>query len=291
MSSGGDQGPACPDCGTEWGRDHRPNCRKGAGPDGPPLPPANPSLMGTIGKGSKDRPPALRDPAPLADGEREPLPVGAYVAAALADANISCDSGEDVDRFLEQLNWRGYEVALKAETPEPRPCAMYFGSDGTLCSTHQGRFPAVGANVAMRCDRRVAARPSPAEPPAGDLTIESDGDDRHVLSNGVVIFGTREQAERCAAALRDPVPLAAEDREPPDGTLVSWLNTAIDLAELHGTEDVTVTAHMLRLVRSALKAETPEPGALDVDVLAEAMAAVDLDLAPDDLTANVSRDV
>lgn len=33
------------------------------------------------------------------------------------------------------------------------------------------------------------------------MSIESDGHDRHVLGNGVVIFGTREQAERCRDAL------------------------------------------------------------------------------------------
>lgn len=45
------------------------------------------------------------------------LPVGAYVASALADANIPCDSGEDVDRFLSQLAWRGFEV--RRSTPVP----------------------------------------------------------------------------------------------------------------------------------------------------------------------------
>lgn len=38
------------------------------------------------------------------------LPVGVYVASALMAANISCDSGEDVDRFLGQLAKRGYGV-------------------------------------------------------------------------------------------------------------------------------------------------------------------------------------
>lgn len=39
------------------------------------------------------------------------LPVGAYVATALAAAKIPCDSGEDVDRFLSELAKLGYEVA------------------------------------------------------------------------------------------------------------------------------------------------------------------------------------
>lgn len=38
------------------------------------------------------------------------LPVGAIVASALMAANISCDSGEDVDRFLTELRKRGYSV-------------------------------------------------------------------------------------------------------------------------------------------------------------------------------------
>lgn len=38
------------------------------------------------------------------------LPVGAYVASALAAANYGGDSGEDVDRFLSELAKRGYEV-------------------------------------------------------------------------------------------------------------------------------------------------------------------------------------
>jgi len=44
------------------------------------------------------------------------LPVGAYVASALMAANIECDSGEDVDRFLAELAKRGYRVAA-LETP------------------------------------------------------------------------------------------------------------------------------------------------------------------------------
>jgi hypothetical protein len=54
--------------------------------------------------------------------------------------------------------------------PEPtaalRPCARYFGSDGTLCATHNGRFasPTTG-----RCDRSVIevalATPSAAPDP------------------------------------------------------------------------------------------------------------------------------
>ena len=48
------------------------------------------------------------------------LPVGAYVASALAAANYGGDSGEDVDNFLNQLESRGYAVvplavALAAE--------------------------------------------------------------------------------------------------------------------------------------------------------------------------------
>lgn len=49
----------------------------------------------------------------------EPLTDGAYVASALMAANISCDSGEDVDRFLAELGRRGYEVAERAARPAP----------------------------------------------------------------------------------------------------------------------------------------------------------------------------
>lgn len=43
--------------------------------------------------------------------QTEALPVGACVAAALAAARIPCDSGEDVDRFLSELQKFGYVVA------------------------------------------------------------------------------------------------------------------------------------------------------------------------------------
>lgn len=41
------------------------------------------------------------------------LPVGAYVASALAAANYPGDSGEDVDRFLAELARLGFEVRQK----------------------------------------------------------------------------------------------------------------------------------------------------------------------------------
>jgi hypothetical protein len=48
------------------------------------------------------------------------LPIGAYLAAALAAANIPCDSGEDVDRLLSELAARGYVLHdWQAERAEP----------------------------------------------------------------------------------------------------------------------------------------------------------------------------
>lgn len=54
---------------------------------------------------------------------RSAVPVGAYVAAALMAANYPGDSGEDVDRFLNELEALGYavvplKVALAADAPE-----------------------------------------------------------------------------------------------------------------------------------------------------------------------------
>ena len=61
---------------------------------------------------------ALAEGPDTIDVERPVVPVGAYVASALAAANIPCDSGEDVDRFLDELAKRGYRVApVKEGTP------------------------------------------------------------------------------------------------------------------------------------------------------------------------------
>ena len=49
---------------------------------------------------------------------RDPLPVGAYVASALMAAKIDCDSGEDVDRLIEELEKRGYTIASLREREE-----------------------------------------------------------------------------------------------------------------------------------------------------------------------------
>ena len=51
--------------------------------------------------------------------QSEGLPVGAILASALMAANIPCDSGEDVDRLLDELRQRGYVVAA-ALKEEPR---------------------------------------------------------------------------------------------------------------------------------------------------------------------------
>lgn len=50
--------------------------------------------------------------------EASVIPVGAYVASALMAANYGGDSGEDVDRFLEELRRRGYEVTPTARRHE-----------------------------------------------------------------------------------------------------------------------------------------------------------------------------
>jgi hypothetical protein len=42
---------------------------------------------------------------------------GVAIAAALEAAHFSCDSGEDVDRFIEMLYQRGYEIAALAPAP------------------------------------------------------------------------------------------------------------------------------------------------------------------------------
>lgn len=39
------------------------------------------------------------------------LPPGAILASALAAANIACDSGEDVDRLIDELRKRGLTIA------------------------------------------------------------------------------------------------------------------------------------------------------------------------------------
>lgn len=50
---------------------------------------------------------------------------------------------------------------MKPDTASLRaaPCARYWGSDGTLCATHNGRFL---SPTETRCDRKNAATPEPA---------------------------------------------------------------------------------------------------------------------------------
>lgn len=57
-------------------------------------------------------------------------------------------------------------ASVTPHTAEPRPCARYFGSDGTLCSTHNGRFLAPSET---RCDRAAAPHPEPS--PSADATL------------------------------------------------------------------------------------------------------------------------
>ncbi len=57
--------------------------------------------------------------------ENTRFPPGAYLASALAAANISCDSGEDVDRLIDELERRGWTLARsqhKAGPDEPITC-------------------------------------------------------------------------------------------------------------------------------------------------------------------------
>ena len=49
---------------------------------------------------------------------REPLPVGAVLAAALMAANYPGDSGEDVDRLIAELEKRGYRLVSDADDDE-----------------------------------------------------------------------------------------------------------------------------------------------------------------------------
>jgi hypothetical protein len=74
-------------------------------------------------------------------GPREAIPPewqrGMAIAAALEAAHFSCDSGEDVDRLIEMLYQRGYEItALRRECEHRRatPCVDRNGSCGTHLS-------------------------------------------------------------------------------------------------------------------------------------------------------------
>lgn len=60
----------------------------------------------------------------------------------------------------ETLTARGVRVGYEG-LRAARPCARYFGSDGTLCASHSGRFR---SSSEVRCDRAaLAATPTPPE--------------------------------------------------------------------------------------------------------------------------------
>ena len=79
---------------------------------------------------------------------RPRLPVGVYVAAALADANYGGDSGEDVDRFLAALRDRGYEVVKRGrptfDGPRVKCVCCGFGVYAHECPRSEVTFPACG---------------------------------------------------------------------------------------------------------------------------------------------------
>lgn len=55
-----------------------------------------------------------------------------------------------------------------------RPCARYWGSDGTLCSTHNGRFT---SDAAVRCDRARSVTESVTGPTVTAPRDATRGDD------------------------------------------------------------------------------------------------------------------
>jgi hypothetical protein len=67
---------------------------------------------------------------------------------------------------------------VTADTPDPRPaydptkvCARYFGSDKTLCSTHNGRFL---SDTSMRCERADRPVSPPSELTAATAPVIDD---------------------------------------------------------------------------------------------------------------------
>ena len=120
------------------------------------------------------------------DAER--LPVGAYVASALVAANYGGDSGEDVDRFLNHLEARGYAVVpLDAERKADASCPACGGEAG-----HD--WWSVGDD-SYACDR--AALPIYALV----SEMETEGWDQATLA---------EIAARCTRGLRFAAPAVTE---------------------------------------------------------------------------------
>ena len=101
-------------------------------------------------------------------------------------------------------------AALAAASPSPLNAGTDAATPDTSPevaaqrSTHRKTTPACKddprcfRNDGHKGDHAYPTRLAAASPPP--LDVVSDGDDRHVLSNGVVIYGTRRQAEIAARA-------------------------------------------------------------------------------------------
>ncbi len=94
---------------------------------------------------------AIAAPTP-SDARERPVSLDAEALTAiryrLAQLEREAPNG-DVAVGLATADQVLVDAIRAATTPEPTPCARYWGSDGTLCSTHNGRFPAPDV---MKCD-------------------------------------------------------------------------------------------------------------------------------------------
>lgn len=144
-------------------------------------------------------------PAPAVP-DRDALPVGAYVASALAAANYGGDSGEDVDRFLAELAKRGCEVVRSASDvlgPGLREAKRRLSAAGM----HDGKCPEPRRPCTCGVDDAIDARPPTLAHRDDDQPCACDGCmDLLAEDDGVNWFRLpRADRERLR---REPVPTA-----------------------------------------------------------------------------------
>ena len=108
----------------------------------------------------------------LREGTTPRVPVGAYLASALAAANIPCDSGEDVDRLISEMGRVGLFITRQDRLRAGLAIAGFEPPDNVCasCGHHGGRHDL--GNWCLDCPRpddwnRTAKSPTGAKVAAG----------------------------------------------------------------------------------------------------------------------------